>query len=389
MIDYKKEFYDFCVNAKSLNEEELCTISDNLKNIIIINGKKTTLLDCCDLIVDKSYTNKGVFTALITVLFYKIKHNDQDIRLHRTELSYSELKKGFSARSFDTKFITPNLKILGLPSMAESGWLTRSIEQNAPFDLTFPGKIKGDGVKACFLSIIHKIEVNNFSAEQTLKYLINKSFIKASEQIIKINKLENPEIISINQLITILTQQFNFNYGTAGGAKLPMLAFHAIYQVLLKELVKFSNSTLAEIGSYTASDRTSKTAGDLEVFYNNGDLQEAIEIKLNIPIDLNMVLIAKEKIYKHNPSRYYILSTAPILESDIDAINGVVKEIQNEHGCQLILNGVLPTLKYYLRLIINIGDFISNYTNLISLDSELKTVHKEYWKQEINKLNSI
>ncbi len=382
MINYSEDFQESCITAKKFSEEQITRISNELNN--------QSLLTDCNLIVEKSYSQKAVFTVLVTLLFYKMKHDKQDIRLHKVELHSSTdvSKKGFSGRSFDTKYITPNLKKLGLPSMAESGWLTRSLEQAAPYDMNFPGKISG-GVKDAFLNILNEVEVNGFSPNKVFIYLIYKAFIKAAENIISIDKLENSESISILQFVNILNAQFHNNYGTSGAAKLPMLAFHAIYQILLKELNKFSGCFLPAIGSYTASDRTSKTAGDLEVFDSiGGSLQEAIEIKLSIPIDIHMVRRAKEKIYKFNPKRYYILSTADVLSSDICDIQVEIDEIKREHGCQLILNGVLHTLKYYLRLIDNIEEFISIYSNLIEGDSELKLIHKQYWAQQIKILNS-
>lgn len=146
----------------------------------------------CDQIIENMYSNKGVYTVLITLLFYKYLNPDQDIRLHQNTLRNGN-KKGFSGRSFDTNYITPVLKQLDLASMAESGWLTRSLEQH-----------------------------------------------------------------------------FNYKYETSGAAKLPMIAFHSIYQILIKEVSKFSLCHIPDIGSYTASDRTSKTTGDLEVFKSDG-----------------------------------------------------------------------------------------------------------------------
>jgi DNA (cytosine-5)-methyltransferase 1 len=381
MIDYSKDFFDFCVSAETVDKTRIEEISNELHIASLLNN--------CNLIIDKSYAQKGVFTVLVTLIFYKIKHPEQDIRLHKVELfdSKNPIKKGFSGRSFDTKHITPNMKKLGLPSMAESGWLTRSLEQAAPYDTNFPGKISG-GVKDAFLNVLMNIEVNSFSPTTVLTYLINKAFIKASENIIQIEKLKNADSISILQLIQILDNQFHYNYGTSGAAKLPMLAFHAIYQILLKELNKFSGCSVPPIGSYTASDRTSRTAGDLEVFNLDGSLQEAIEIKLNIPIDIHMLRIAQEKIYRFNPKRYYILSTAEILPTDLKEIYEEIEEINSKHGCQLILNGVLHTLKYYLRLIDNIKDFIDIYSNLIEIDSELKLIHKQHWAESIKLLNN-
>ncbi len=58
-----------------------------------------------------------------------------------------------------------------------------------------------------------------------------------------------------------------------------------------------------------------------------------------------------------------------------------VKNIAKEHGCQIIINGVLPTLKYYLRLITSLEDFIAGYSKLVEEDKELKGIHKIKWNE--------
>ncbi len=86
-------------------------------------------------------SGKGVYTVLITLLTHKLLYKSQDIRKHQKNMA-----DGFSGRSIDTKFITPTLKELGLPSMAESGWLTRSLEQPYPYTFDYEGKISGKGI---------------------------------------------------------------------------------------------------------------------------------------------------------------------------------------------------------------------------------------------------
>lgn len=49
------------------------------------------------------------------------------------------------------------------------------------------------------------------------------------------------------------------------------------------------------------------------------------------------------------------------------------------HGCQIINNGLLPTIKYYLRLISDLGGFVNTYSKAVEEDDELQYVHKEYW----------
>ena len=54
----------------------------------------------------------------------------------------------------------------------------------------------------------------------------------------------------------------------------------------------------------------------------------------------------------------------------------MIIEIKEKHGCQLIVNGVLLTLKYYLRLISSPKNFFNEYIELIEADTELKIIHK-------------
>jgi DNA (cytosine-5)-methyltransferase 1 len=61
------------------------------------------------------------------------------------------------------------------------------------------------------------------------------------------------------------------------------------------------------LGSNTASDKTSQSAGDIEIFREN-ELFEVLEIKLDKQIDANMLRIVEQKILKYNPKRYYLLS---------------------------------------------------------------------------------
>ena len=84
------------------------------------------------IILDKSESAKAVLTVIITSLVYKIQNPEQDIRNHQTSI-----ENGYSGRTFDTKHITPFLKSVKFPAMAESGWLTRSLEQKVPYDTNY------------------------------------------------------------------------------------------------------------------------------------------------------------------------------------------------------------------------------------------------------------
>ncbi|MCD8304073.1 MAG: hypothetical protein LUC86_04525 [Prevotellaceae bacterium] len=117
-------------------------------------------------IVDKAEDVKGVVAVLATLLTHKIVIPTQDIRYHQKKMD-----GGFSGRTIDTKHITPFLKSVDFPAMAESGWLTRALEQDHPYTLDYPGAIRYSKVKAAFLHIIDKVQVRKESPEAVLSYM--------------------------------------------------------------------------------------------------------------------------------------------------------------------------------------------------------------------------
>jgi len=321
-------------------------------------------------IIENIDRNKGVYTVLITLMTHKLLNPKQDVRYFQ-----DKMKNGFSARSVDTKYITPTLKELGLLSMAESGWLTRSLEQPYPYTMEYKGEISGVGMKEAFLKIIDSFQRNNTITENLLRFILNSAILFKTKNHVEIKKMDNGDEVLISTITVILEKHFTEKYGTHGGSKLPVLAFYAIYKSLIKEIGRYKECSLAPLGSHTASDRTSKSSGDIEIMKDD-KVFEAIEIKLDKMIDINIARIAYEKIARFNPERYYILSYIGTLEKDREAIDELIFEIKENHGCQLIVNGLLHTLKYYLRLISNPKEFFNEYIELIEKDTELKTIHK-------------
>lgn len=332
-----------------------------------------------NILAKNCFTQKGVYTVFVTLCIYKLIHKNQDIRNHQTQIA-----NGFSGRTIDTAFITPTLKELNLPSMAESGWLTRSLEQPHPYTLNYEGKISNKIVKKAFLELIDDMQTKNINPKFILVELIKQIINLQKENEVSIEPLKNPEKLTISNIILALEKQFSYPYYTFGGSKLPVLAFFSIYTILLKEISRYKECSLKPLNSHTASDRTSKSAGDIEIF-KNGTIFEVIEIKLDKAIDSNMLKIIEEKVKKFSPTRYYIFSYYEILKKDREEIQKIIDTIKISHGCQVVANGLIPTLKYYFRLIENLEEFIKIYSNLIQNDNELKTIHKNIWNEILAK----
>ncbi|MGF1587641.1 MAG: DNA cytosine methyltransferase [Pleurocapsa sp.] len=159
---------------------DICTtvIMNHKEKLLEIYNKSLEVENLKDAIPEKIFTyiqtiaqncskQKGVYTVLITLLIHKILEPTQDVRYHQ-----SHMPNGFSGRTIDTQYITPTLKELGLPAMAESGWLTRSLEQPYPYTLDYNGKINNRSVKEAFLNIIDFVENHHNLTEIITKILI-------------------------------------------------------------------------------------------------------------------------------------------------------------------------------------------------------------------------
>ena len=339
------------------------------------------------LLVNKSTQHKGVITVLITSLVKKIDTPEQDIRFHKTGL-----QNGYSGRSYDTKFITPFLKN-NFPriAMKESGWLTRSLEQLQPFTMDFRGRIRDQNVKNAFLVTMRDIEENKLNPKQFLVGLfiqLLKEKQKVQTLISSIVYTNSNTFIEIQTIVNSLEEHFfSKEYHSHGASKLPVIAIHTIYEIMINEMSRFNNKKLLPLRSHLAADTKDRSTGDIEIVNNNNDFYEAVEIKHDIPIDLIMLNDAYKKFRNYSLSRFYLLTTAePYIDSDQkEQLKDKVDDIRNAHNCEVILNGVLHSIRYYLRMLNSPEKFISLYTeNLkkdISESSEIKKEHLEKWNE--------
>lgn len=338
-----QELFEKCLSRKpsSINEDV-----ENSINIVVDLGEK----------------QKGVLTVIITGLVYKYYHPEQDVRQHQ-----STLPNGYSGRTFDTKYITPFLRDNNFPHMAESGWLTRSLEQKLPYDMGYTGSISGRGLKSAFLTIYQATETESVFDISTL--LLKKLVIKRNETRLS---LSVPANLTVSETLSLIKNHINFQYKNVSGAsRLPSLAIYSAY--------KGSDKTLCDLDAHTASDRSTKSIGDIQINTIHGRPFEGLEIKAR-EIEASMIDIAYSKIQEHGSvERYYILSTIEnIPDKVMKNVNHKINAIRSKHGCEVIVNGVFTTLNYFLRLT-DSQTFLRFYVDLLNRDDALKYEHKDAW----------
>jgi DNA (cytosine-5)-methyltransferase 1 len=248
-------------------------------------------------------------------------------------------------------------------------------------------KIRNVSLKNSFLNIFEQIEVLKQDPKIYLDYLFfrlielskidNKLFKNTEKQ-----KLNNGKNLNIFVLLSMLTEHFNCK----NSSRLPVIAIYSIYEVLFNCFTRYENKKLVPLQVHTSSDKHS--FGDIEIYTEDDKPFEIVEIKHNIPIDKYMLFDVIKKISDINIDRYYILTTFQNSFKNEKAEKEVYDEILNfkkKRGIDIIANGIITTLKYYLRFVDNYEEFLKCYTKNLIKDSkkstEIKNFHIQIWNK--------
>jgi len=359
-------------NAKEL---DFASVPNEVKNDI-------------NMLIAKIGSNKSLVSALATSLVKKIHTPAQDVRLHRTDFP-----NGYSARVLDTQIISPFFKDY-FPKYAnkESAFLTMvtrsAIKWTKEEGENLP--IRDKQLRDSFLNIFEQIEVYQKEPYIYLKYLFAK-LIELSvkeEEIFQFARLQanNSSYLNINLIINILKEFFEVKLAS----RLPVIAMYSIYEMLMPTIERYKNKKLLDLQVHTSSDKHG--FGDIEIYDENDKPYEILEIKHNIPIDKYLIFDITKKISNIKIDRYYILTTFENSFMNIEAEKEVmvyIAEIKKLTNTDIIANGIIGTLKYYLRFLDNYPDFILIFTQNLIKDAknstEVKNFHLEKWAEILKK----
>jgi len=310
--------------------------------------------------------NKSVIGALVTSLLKKIISPEQDIRLHRVNF-----KGGYSARSIDTRVTTPFfIKYFTRYSNKESAFLTMATREKVEWNLIDGEqlKIRNKEFRTLFLTILDDIQkkpnISHIYLTEIFYQLINMTQNESNlfESISKMSIKSGT--VNINLIVEILEVFFTIK----NSSRLPVIAIWTIYQELIKSVKRYKGKILLPLKVHTSSDK--KGYGDIEILDERGHPFEIIEIKHNIPIERNLVSSVFEKVKNTETSRYYILTTYKGCYSNTEEetyINKLILTVKSNNNIEIIVNGIIQSLKYYLRLLENYESFLMKYTtNLIN-----------------------
>ncbi len=337
-----------------------------------------------DYLIEKIDSNKSIVSALVTSLVKKILEPTQDVRLHRTDFD-----GGYSARSLDTAITTLFFK-KHFPKYAnkESSFLTLATRERIKWTKEEGQnlKIRNKKLRESFLNIFEHIEGNKKNPKIYLTYIFAK-LIKLSESEANLFELaisQSQDIAALN--IQLVLEMLKKHFAAKLSSRLPVIAIFSIYEILLPKFERYKDKKLLPLQVHTSSDKHG--FGDIEIYDEENNPFEIIEIKHNIPIDKYLIFDIVKKTRNTEINRYYILTTFQNSFANDEAEKAVaeyVLQIKQRTNLDIIANGIISTLKYYLRFVDDYGEFIKIYTKNLIADAknstEVKSFHLEEWNE--------
>lgn len=328
------------------------------------------------------------FLNLLTCLVCSAVNDSIDPRYHRQPgrgMPKPEIEGGwFSGRTISEKIIYPWMESKGFRT-AKSGWQTRTFERPNPYTLDYPENIAH--IREPFLYLLDYASKNRDKSKLQVSYLLRKEIDYQNNRSTLLNEMAKNRIgneVLIVDIIASLEQHFSLN----NSAHLPVLAIYSIYELLINEVGNYHQLGLKELERHQASDLRTGAVGDIELVDSEGDVIEAIEVKHRLEIGLPILLSAKEKILRSRLKRYYILTTHRNCTIQDTAVEQIVRQVYSTHGCQIIVNGVIPTIKYYLRMCVNPSVFLEKYSRNLSSKGQVTVEQLEKWQDLISDLGS-
>lgn len=355
--------------------DSMLELASSKINLNIPSAVKVNL----DIIFDNIDTATSGYLNLITCLTCSSLNDEIDPRYHRKPgkgMPEPENPEGwFSGRTVSESIIYPWMESNSFRT-AKSGWQTRTFERPNPYTLDYPENIAF--IKKPFLEILDFASKNKSQLNNLVAYLFQKEIEYNENKSAIINNVSKNSIGNEVLIIDVISA-LELHFSLPNSAHLPVIAIYSIYELLIKEVGNYSGLSLKALESHQASDLRTGSVGDIELEDSDSDVIEGVEVKHGIKIDLPILLRAKEKILKSRLKRYYILTTHSSCSVIGDDVLDVIRDIYSSHGCQIIINGVIPTIRYYLRMCSNPSEFINNYSKNIVSQSSVTTEHLEKW----------
>jgi DNA (cytosine-5)-methyltransferase 1 len=360
-------------NALSLAETAFAAGKDI--NVTISDRLKTSL----DGLHARAQAASAVFTNIVTCLAIKSARPQADVRYHQTQIQKDTTRSaGVNFRGISEDTVYPWLSRNRFEG-AKSGWQTRTLERPKPYTMSYDENIAY--VKMEFLTVFDEVEEHGQLPFEALTYLVHKQVVRREEVQIT---LSIPKTKDIGTIVELFRLHFFKSYkGSKGASRLPVLTLHAIYSVMVPQLRRYAGKTVLALNAHSAADSQTGSIGDIEVLDDTtGEIFEAVEVKHALPIVEAIAADVQLKVMDKSIERYYILTTHQNCEPD-DGAKKIIENIKSVYDCQVIANGVIPTIRYYLRLLDDPSAVFPAYVELLRNDKSIAHEHRTAWNEVV------
>lgn len=330
--------------------------------------------------------NKSLVAVIVTSAVKKLISPEQDIRRHMAKFD-----GGYSARSLDTKVTTPFFsKHFPRYANKETAFLTKATRADIVWELPNTLPLRNSKLNLQFLELVKQIQNRSINIERAIIYIL-AHLKKLSEQgeIYSSDALKASDVLGVINISTIL-DMLSEHFGAHLGSRLPVIAIHAIYEQMIKTINIYAETKLCPLNVHTSADKHGY--GDVEVINNDGSPFEIVEIKHGIAIDQNLIRDVAKKSNNTSIKKYYILTTYSgsfVNNEEENRIKLLVRKIKKDTGIEIIPNGIIQSIKYYLRFVNDYNQYINAYTKTLVQDAktstEIKDSHITKWTKILKK----
>lgn len=372
VVDAERTALDSCRDLLESCYHEAQTLYEGMDDSPLVAVLGNELAGKVRRIAQQKHAARGV---LVTLSVFKVYNPNQDIRCNK-----AEHPGGFAGRTIDEGATVPFLLSKTLPRSVQTHWLSQTFSfQNVCWAREMTLRTQPRWLGPTLIDVVNTLEETEGSLQATkaramatliLYILID---IRNHSEVL----LTKPKGLVIDRVIYLLDRHFRFGY-KANSPRLPQIAVYSMYECLIDSMARYAGLSLDPLARMRAADRKARTVGDI-VLRKEARPIEAVETKLGVPVGVTVVSEAIEKVRTASVERYLILSTGNIAEDEREAVTRLCLDFRNSNGCEIIVNGLLETIGYYLRLLPDTNGFISKYAERVEKDVDLDYEHRIAW----------
>lgn len=338
------------------------------------------LLQVAQSIAETRHAGRGVMLTLMAV---KASHPSVDTRYNKTEHG----AVGWSARAIDTEVTIPFLNANELHASAESHWLTQAFSLGTePWLSGAKLNVNPKSLGPQMIQLVNDLE-DRYSHDASGSDSSGLAFAVVVVLLLGLVEqrnrsrvhLQRPKNRTVDQVVQLLVEHTRRTY-RYNAPRLPQLIVYALYRCMLDSMLRYTGCELDNLQKMKAADRKAGTVGDV-VVSRNGSPFEAVETKLERPIDVSTVVTAIEKVKTAAVERYLILSTGGLAEYEEDEVWSRCAAFRSSNGCEVIAANLFDVVQRYLELIPSANEFIHEYCSLVETDKDLDYEHRAAWNE--------